>query len=460
MAPTFDQDFSSYGNLSNFFNNDFSQWGGPVGTNRGDVGDQLVPNTQPAQDWMGQNNFTLKGMLDGQNMQAGIFKNGQDSPFATAYGGSLNDNNFGLASSLLGGAFAGFVPIGAMAGGGLAGNIAQGAASGMTSAGVGGGDPLKGALTGGLGGGLGSFNPAGYANITEPSLAGGFNRAIGSGLGAAATGGNVGQAALSGGISGAVGGMFKPGGAMSGMSDIFKQFMSPGEDTSLSNNVGQNASYPSEGTSGQQLYNNMTDNGGMSFAPGSSPSANSFSGMQDYSGGGQSSPQEGMKQAQSFSMPSMPQGTGSFLSSHGGDLASMLYSMYNNRKQQNQLGDQMNSLQGMFGQNSAYAQNMRNTLMAKAAQGGHRSDIGGREVQLQAALAQHAAGLMPAMMQMQNSQQGLQNNNMNIMRQGFNKLGGMQGLQSLFSPQSSLSGQGSLPAYQRMDDGYSNMGGG
>lgn len=48
-------------------------------------------------------------------------------------------------------------------------------------------------------------------------------------------------------------------------------------------------------------------------------------------------------------------------------------------------------LSAMFGPNSAYAQNLRQTLERKDAQGGRRSQYGAREVELQAKLAEMAA---------------------------------------------------------------------
>lgn len=441
------QDFSTYDSLASYFGNDFSKWGGPGEsfypiTPNTDAGDGRSYNYQPGKDWMAKNGYSLGGTIRGSDLYSGLFKGNQNSPVDVRQGDSLDDPNFSIAMSLLGGALSGYVPISAMAGGGMTGAAAQGAAGGWASTGT-----LKGAAGGAIGGGLSGFNPAQYAGITDPSLAGGLNRAVGGGLGAAATGGNVGQAALSGGVSGAVGGMFKPGGAVDNFSDAFKQFMAP-QDQGFDGLMGSGGDMSGQTDVTPSHYYDQNDMGisSAAYSPNNANIENSAQGPQN----------EGMRQASSFSMPSLPQGVSNFLSNKGGDLASMLYGMYNNRRQQQQLGSQMSTLQGMYGQNSAYAQNMRNTLMAKAAQGGHRSDIGGREVQLQAALAQHAAGLMPTQMQMQQQQQGLQNNNMNMMLQGFNKMGGIKGLQQLFSQNPMTTGD-----FSRMDrgSGYSTDGG-
>ena len=147
---------------------------------------------------------------------------------------------------------------------------------------------------------------------------------------------------------------------------------------------------------------------------------------------------------------------GNFVGNNLGDIATTLYGIYNNRKQQRSIGDMMGGLQGLYGQNSPYATQLRNKLTAQAAQRGTRLNTGGREVQLQAALADRAAQSMPALFQMQQAKGQLQNSMGSNLLGMFNKMGGIQGLQNLFNPaQGSLTGAGSLPAYRNMDDMYS-----
>ena len=88
---------------------------------------------------------------------------------------------------------------------------------------------------------------------------------------------------------------------------------------------------------------------------------------------------------------------GGFALNNAGDLASMLYGIYNNRKQQKALGQQISGLQNMYSQNSPYAQQLRNKLAAQASARGTRLNTAGRETQLQAALADRAVSLAPSL---------------------------------------------------------------
>ena len=122
--------------------------------------------------------------------------------------------------------------------------------------------------------------------------------------------------------------------------------------------------------------------------------------------------------AQSFSMPSMGQ-VGNFVGNNLGNLVTGLYGMYNNRRQQGQIRDQMKGLEGLYSQNSPYAQQLRNTLNARAAATGKRSNVAGREVQLQAALADKASSMAPNLYQMQQGMGTLQNRElMNLLAMG------------------------------------------
>ena len=177
------------------------------------------------------------------------------------------------------------------------------------------------------------------------------------------------------------------------------------------------------------------------------------------------------RSASSFSMPSfMPTGgqIGGFLGNNAGDLAAMLYGLNNNRKQRKALQGQQQqaqqSLESLYGQNSPYAKQLRANLAAKGAASGHRINTGGREVQLQAMLAdraaQHQAALGPQMFQNQMAQGKLQNSMGSNVLNSLNKMGVLkaagQGLQNMFN-QPSLTGPGSMQAYGNMDDMYSNM---
>jgi len=346
-----------------------------------------------------------------------------------------------LATGAFGGALA---PMLGVAGGNA---LASGVMAGMR-----GGDLSQvatSALSGGLNGGMNGVNPAGMAGLSG-TLGTMFNSGLGSMLSTGIKGGS-GSDILSSGLQGAgIPGLNALGSSMSSsFGDLWNSFAGGGDEfDSL------------EGSGGDM--SGQTD-----------VSANTYDeATPEFRFGGDFSQvtQPGMKTAQSVEAPSMaglssfmPSGAsvGNYLGSHGGDLAAMLYGFYNNKKQQKALQGQQQGLQDLYSQNSPYAQQMRANLQAKAAQQGKRLNTGGREVQLQAMLADRAASMAPAMYQNQMGQNNLQNNNMNMLLQGANKLGAFKalgnGLQGMFG--SSPVMQNSQP-YQNFMGDYNSLGGG
>jgi hypothetical protein len=77
----------------------------------------------------------------------------------------------------------------------------------------------------------------------------------------------------------------------------------------------------------------------------------------------------------------------------GGDLLKGGMALNNYRQNSKNLKAQQNGLQGMFGQNSPYAQQLQQQLERRDAASGRRSQYGPRSVELQAQLAKMAAGL-------------------------------------------------------------------
>jgi hypothetical protein len=163
-------------------------------------------------------------------------------------------------------------------------------------------------------------------------------------------------------------------------------------------------------------------------------------------------PQQSIQSAgqSEFSMPSILGDVGgrmgNFALNNAGDLASMLYGFYNNRRQQKDLGRQVSSLQGLYSNNSPYATQLRNTLNAQAAQKGRRSNVAGREVQLQAALADRYAQVQPNLMALNQARGGLRNSMMNDVLK-FGKGSGLinmagQGLGNLFGMSNTYPGGG------------------
>ena len=369
-----------------------------------------------------------------------------------------------VATGGFGGALSG------MFGGGFLGGAAgHGLASGSMTAAQG-GNFGKGFLGGAVSGGMQGLSatgssPANVAGINNPTLAKMFNRGVGGTLGSLASG-NSGSDALKSGLTGA---------ALSGINSVGKNAMS-GYMDSLKGWLGTGTS-----TGGDAEFDALQGSGGdMSGQTDVSPNRyDEFlmgpDGMETYNpdyrfGGDQmmdsfSSPDQSVQSSTgqpNFSLQSVLGDVGSrvgnFALNNVGDLASMLYGFYNNRRQQRQLQQPMNNmsnqvnqattqLQNMFTQNSPYAQQLRAKLNAQAAASGRRSNVAGRETQFQAMLAEKAASTLPQIANMQNSlmqnqlqmqqQQGrLKNSNMNDVL-NFAKQSGLlnmagQGLKGLF----------------------------
>ena len=132
-------------------------------------------------------------------------------------------------------------------------------------------------------------------------------------------------------------------------------------------------------------------------------------------------------------MPTMG-GIGDFVGSNLGNLVTGLYGLYNSRRQQGQISDQMRSLQSLYAPGSPYAQQLQAKIAANAAQRGTRSNVAGREVQLQAALADKANSLAPTLYQMQNGMGGLQNREMMNLLAMAKDTGLFKSLGQLFAP--------------------------
>ena len=422
MEPAFNP--FSYGNLASMFNIGMGNIGGGGDNYQWGFDNSNIPNLidqgysfQGRYGDQGENGYYGQMLKDGKVVDTKF--NSLDDPFF----GALID--FGVGSVLGGAPFLG-------GGGGLAGTLGYGGGSlggaingaatgGLISAGNGQGIG-RGLLSGGLGGFAGGSNFAKDLGVTNPIANAAVNRGIGATVGAIAGGADGGDAARAGLTGGLMGGITQ---GLNSMGDGFSNFwnnLTGGGQSSGGQNYDGNFQWPQVDASaldgmplGGDLY---------SYSQGmQTPDVN-------YGMGGQG--EVGQQQAMNVSMPSMG-GLGSFLGNNAGNLASLLYGVYNNRKQQNALNGQMNNLQGMFGQNSPYAAQLRNKLMAQSAAKGTRSNVAGREVQLQAALAQNAAGLAPSLFNMQNAKNSLQNNQMNMLLQGGRMLA--PGLQSLFGQQ-------------------------
>ena len=265
-----------------------------------------------------------------------------------------------------------------------------------------GSDPLKGFALGGLG----TFMPdvAGYAGINNTVAKNAINSGLKGGLSAAIQGGDIGANAL---LSGAVGGLnslsglFTPGaGEMPDVGTI------GGEMNAL-----DGESYAgSAGQPGTDLWNYW----GNPTAP--TTTDNRRTTQSENSG-------EGGSLFDSVSSLLFPtEGKGVFGSNlQFGDLAQGLAGLYSNYRQRR---DAKEMLRGISGRRDAYSQNLQRSLQRRDAASGRRSDYAGRDVQLQASLAELDSRNAPAISQLnQQRQQGLAG-----MLAGALRMGGRAGI--------------------------------
>ena len=373
-------------------------------------------------------------------------------------------------------------------GGGIGGNALGYGLSGGGMSVAQGGNFMDGFVGGAIGGGLSGMaqgtpavagnNPSAYvpaqpgmsfssvAGISNPTLAGMFNRGVGTTLGGLATGKSGSEALQSGVLGAGLSGLNSVGTqGMDFISNAFKSLMPDTSQGGLDSLMGSGGDMSGQTDVTPSHYNEfMSGADGMqsynpSYGFGGDQLPNNFSG-----GFPQQSIQSAGPSQSDFTSTLGDVGSrmGNYAMNNMGDLASVLYGFYNNRRQQKALGSQMSGLQGLYAPNSPYAQQLRAKLNAQAAAGGRRSNTSGRETQLQAMLADKGASMSPALYQMQQVQQQLQNSNMNMLLQGLNKSGAFgaigQGLQGMFRPSGSLTGAGSYDAYKNMDNMYGSVG--
>ena len=324
----------------------------------------------------------------------------------------------------------------AFGGGMLGGALGYGTANGVM-AGMQGGNAsqigkasLGGAVSGGLGGMSPSNSFSSMAGIDNPMLGKMFNSGVGSTIGSVATGRSLKDSLTSGLTSAGTAGLNSLGRTMSNsFGDLFKQFSAPEED-SFDSLQGSGGDMSAQTDVTPSSYEEASPN----FRYAGDNSQVSMPGTKTIQSGG--NPNEGS--AIPAFMSDMGSSVGNFLGANGGDLASMLYGFYNNRKQQKALQGQQEGLAGLYGQNSPYAQQLRAKLDAQGAASGRRINTGGREVQLQAMLADRAAQMAPNMYQLQQAQGKARSSGMNDILSFGRKTGlfdaAGRGLQGMFGP--------------------------
>lgn len=340
------------------------------------------------------------------------------------------DNEFGttvgILASLAGGAAAGGMAAGT-------GAVAQGAATGAGAAFAGNlsqtadvGSAAKagaiGGVTGGLGGAVGAVNPAGYAGIDNPTYAKAVNGAISGAGTAAATGQNplMGAVKGGGGVLTNAGGNYitDQGGKL--MDDYFGQ---SGGAASLGGMLGWEGDYQPPAGAGNYAGNSYQvaqnppsyDYGSGNFNDYEPPSTNGLSFNKDgsvgsgyqapagaggyggnpYTPGPQLNMPQADKQGSGNSVmdhfKSMMQSAGQGAKESGihfQNVGSNLMDMYSRNKQRKQQGALADNLSSMYGPNSPYAKVLEQNLSRHDAASGRRSQVGARQVELQARLAE------------------------------------------------------------------------
>lgn len=123
-------------------------------------------------------------------------------------------------------------------------------------------------------------------------------------------------------------------------------------------------------------------------------------------------------------------GTSNGTASNGGGLGDVLSGIYGLYKG-NEANQQTKTLSGLYGQNSSYAQAMRQQLDRRDAAAGRRSQYGPREVELQARLADQYGRNAPTMMAMQNRSDAIRAQAIAMLGKGLNQYG--PSLSSMFN---------------------------
>lgn len=434
-------------------------------------GGQQMP-TSDFSDWAQSRGLNI-GLAQPNKQNGGAFWRGlfdnSGKLVGTPMGTKNNPGDFVSMVSLMAAPFAG-PALSTWAGGGAVGGATAGAvmggAQGAGNAIVSGGgldDVFKqgatGALKGGAAGGLGSafgtganqFNLGGSLDL-NPAL-GSFTNQAGNILGKSLVTGKDPTNSL----------------LMSGANAAFNNLGSlfdTGPTSSFGDNMNDFSSYNYDfGSSPTDMFGNMSltqSNPGMQdFAfpdsvTGAQPSDSDWQAtLKKYGnnpiikaliGGGQQP-----------ATPGQPQQGGLSQSPLGG-----LLGMYLGNRQSKEIGRQIGGLNSLFGQDSPYAQQLRQQLARKDAAAGRRSQAGTREVELQARLAELNSRNAPQLQSLYNQQMG----NRNLMANGIVN---NAGLIDLFKKGAGYLGglmpQSSEPMYQAPDlgndyDTYDFMGNG
>jgi hypothetical protein len=120
-------------------------------------------------------------------------------------------------------------------------------------------------------------------------------------------------------------------------------------------------------------------------------------------------------------------------SGSGGGLLTDLAGLYSATKQQSDIKDLESMFTGMYGQDSPYAQALRQQLDRRDAAAGRRSQYGPREVELQAKLAEQMTRNASTITNLRMLAGGARNNTLNTVLSGIENQGGISNIISTLS---------------------------
>lgn len=393
-----------------------------------------------------------------------------------------SDPEFQLALQVAGAALGGMGG-GAMAAGGgsaigtglqgtLAGAVGTGAGAGFgaTAARTGDiGQSLKGAAIGGATAGLSNgIDPAGMVGVSDPTWARPINSMVGSGARAALTGQPIGSSMLSSAATSALGaGLSAGAGALSKMGNDYGMDTSqtqPDQQPDWRSSAGMNYSRPADPNfstpSWSPSYNPTAGNAnwsspdvmgagmatGFDNTGGGNPIKNMVRGNRSnpdpYSPSANGGP---MDNSASYADPyasMLGRGSGGGGIGGGGfdNMAGNLMQLYQSWKNQRQYGGLASNLSSLYSPNSPYAQQLNQTLMRSDAAAGRRSQVGPRNVELQARLAELNSRNAPEIAKLYASGQNNQGQMLSsLMRMGIGGANGGGGFDWLRQQGGSLS---------------------
>lgn len=279
---------------------------------------------------------------------------------------------------------------------------------------------LKGGAVGGATGGLvGAINPAASMGIDNPDLLRGVNNAAGSAVRAGLQGQNIGQAVLGSGLKSGLGyGMQTGANAIMGDDE---QFGGGGGNYSTTPDMQQPSFMSAFGGGANGPYSsnaptmNATNNDPYGLA-GSQPQPDQQTPQQKQQGATNPVMDFSKKLLQGF-------GGSNATPQNFDNMAGNLMQLWQSHQNAKQYGGLANNLSSLYSPNSPYAQQLNQALTRSDAAAGRRSQVGPRNVELQARLADLNSRNAPELARLYGSQQNNQAQQLqSLLRMGMNPM--------------------------------------